>query len=168
LKRAGNAPIFAAAAERAATLPRKEQRIMADYEVTNVSASGNPPVTGALLAYILFGLGAITALVSAGGFAVAAPLVGLLGIVGIVVAYVNRDAAAGTWVASHLRWLIRTFWFSTLWGVVGGIIFVLLFIVILLGPLLAFGIWGATSVWVIYRVVRGYLLFKDSRPIPGM
>jgi uncharacterized membrane protein len=141
---------------------------MADHDVINASASGNPPVTGALLAYILIGLGAITALVSAGGFVVAAPLVGLLGIIGIIVAYVNRDAAAGTWVASHLRWLIRTFWFSTLWGVIGGIIFVLLFIVFLLGPLLAFGIWGATSLWVIYRVVRGYLLFKDSRPIPGM
>jgi len=141
---------------------------MADYEASNATASGNPPVSGALLAYILIGLGAITALVSAGGFVVAAPLVGLLGIIGIIVAYVNRDAAAGTWVASHLRWLIRTFWYSTLWGVIGGIIFVLLFIVFLLGPLLAFGIWGVTSLWVIYRVVRGYLLFKDSRPVPGM
>ena len=32
-----------------------------------------------------------------------------------------------------LRWLIRTFWCSLLWGVVGGIVFVLLFIVFLLG-----------------------------------
>ena len=62
---------------------------------------------------------AITALVSAGGVVVAAPLVGLLGIIGVIVAYVKRDEAQGTWVASHLRWLIRTFWYSTLWGVVG-------------------------------------------------
>ena len=27
---------------------------------------------------------------------------------------------------------------------------------------------AATSVWGIYRVIRGYLLFKDSKPIPGM
>ena len=58
---------------------------------------------------------------------------GLLGIIGVIVAYVKRDEAAGTWVASHLRWLIRTFWCSTFWGVVGGIVFVLLFIVFLLG-----------------------------------
>jgi uncharacterized membrane protein len=141
---------------------------MADYPVSNADVAGNPPVSGALLAYILTGLCAITALVSAGGVVVAAPLVGLLGVIGVIVAYVKRDEAAGTWVASHLRWLIRTFWFSTFWGVVGGIVFVLLFIVFLLGPLLAFGIWGVTSLWVIYRVVRGYLLFKDSRPIPGM
>lgn len=141
---------------------------MADYDATNAAVAGNPPVSGALLAYLMVGLGAITALVSAGGVVVAAPLVGLFGIIGVIVAYVKRDEAEGTWVASHLSWLIRTFWYSTFWGVVGGIIFVLLFIVFLLGPLLAFGIWGVTSLWVIYRVIRGYLLFKDSRPIPGM
>jgi uncharacterized membrane protein len=141
---------------------------MADHSVPPVIVAGDPPVSGALLAYLLIGLCAITALVSAGGFVVAAPLVGLLGIIGVIVAYVKRDEAQGTWVASHLRWLIRTFWYSTLWGIVGGVVFVLLFIVFLLGPLLASGIWALTSMWVIYRVVRGYLLFKDSRPIPGM
>ena len=141
---------------------------MADHPVPQVIAAGEPPVSGALLAYLLIGLCAITALVSAGGVVVAAPLVGLLGIIGVIVAYVKRDEAQGTWVASHLRWLIRTFWYSTLWGVVGGVVFVLLFIVFLLGPLLAWGIWGLTSLWVIYRVVRGYLRFKDSQPIPGM
>jgi uncharacterized membrane protein len=141
---------------------------MADYPAPNVIDVGTAPVSGALLAYLLFGIAAFVALVSAGGLVVAAPLMGLLGIVGVIVAYVKRDDAKGTWVASHLRWLIRTFWYSTLWGVVGAIIYVLLFIVLLLGVLLAHLIWGATSIWVIYRVVRGYLLFKDNRPIPGM
>jgi uncharacterized membrane protein len=141
---------------------------MADYPAPNVIDVGTAPVSGALLAYLLFGVAAFVALVSAGGLVVAAPLMGLLGIVGVIVAYVKRDDAKGTWVASHLRWLIRTFWYSTLWGVVGAIIYVLLFIVLLLGVLLAHLIWGAASIWVIYRVVRGYLLFKDNRPIPGM
>jgi uncharacterized membrane protein len=141
---------------------------MADYPAPNVIDAGQAPVSGALLAYLLFGIAAFVALVSAGGLVVAAPLMGLLGIVGVIVAYVKRDEAQGTWVASHLRWLIRTFWYSTLWGVVGAIIYVLLFIVFLLGVLLAHLIWGAASIWVIYRVIRGYLLFKDNRPIPGM
>jgi uncharacterized membrane protein len=141
---------------------------MADYPAPNVIDVGTAPVSGALLAYLLFGIAAFVALVSAGGLVVAAPLMGLLGIVGVIVAYVKRDDAKGTWVASHLRWLIRTFWYSTLWGVVGAIIYVLLFIVLLLGVLLAHLIWGAASIWVIYRVARGYLLFKDNRPIPGM
>jgi uncharacterized membrane protein len=26
----------------------------------------------------------------------------------------------------------------------------------------------ATAIWVIYRVVRGFLLFNDRRPIPSV
>ena len=142
---------------------------MAEFPRPNViDVGGQAPVSGALLAYLLMGLSAAVALVSAGGLVVIAPLMGLLGIIGVIVAYVKRDEAAGTWVASHLRWLIRTFWYSALWGALGALVYVLLFIVFLLGPLLAHALWAVTSIWVIYRVVRGYLLFKDSRPIPGM
>ena len=132
------------------------------------SAPGNPPVSATLLAYALFGVGAVAALISAGGIVVGAPLMGLLGIIGVIVCYVKRDDAQGTWVASHLRWLIRTFWYSLLWGAIGGIVFVLFFIVFLLGPVLAMAIWAVASVWVLYRVIRGYLLFSESKPIPGM
>ncbi len=132
-----------------------------------VSLPPEAPVTAALLAYALFGVGALAGLVSS-GFPVIAPLMGVIGIAGVTVAYVKRDDARGTWVASHFRWLIRTFWYSLLWGAVGGIVFVLFFVVFLLGPLLAVVIWGAASIWVLYRVIRGYLLFNDSRPVPGM
>jgi uncharacterized membrane protein len=132
------------------------------------SAPGNPPVSAALLAYALFGVGAVAALISAGGIVVGAPLMGVLGIIGVIICYVKRDDAQGTWVASHLRWLIRTFWYSLLWGTVGGIVFVLLFIVFLLGPVLAIAIWAVASLWVLYRVIRGYLLFSQSKGIPGM
>jgi len=80
---------------------------------------------------------------------------------------VKRGETADTWLASHYRWLIRTFWFSLLWGMIGLILFFTLALVIvglLLGPL----VWIATSIWVLYRLIRGYLLFKDSRPVPGM
>ena len=96
-----------------------------------------------------------------------APLGGIVGIVAIIMAHVKRSDAAGTWLASHYRWLIRTFWFSVIWGVVGGIIFVALFI-ILVGIVIAYAIWIATTIWVLYRLIRGYLLFKDSQPVPGM
>ena len=46
-----------------------------------------------------------------------APLVAIAGIVGVIIAYVKRDEARGTWVASHLDWLIGTFWWSLLWSV---------------------------------------------------
>src|SRR6185369_16187467 len=140
---------------------------MADFPVPNPgTAVGSPPVSGALLAYALFGTAAVIALVSH-GFPFAAPLMGLVGIAGLIVAYVKRDDAQGTWVASHLTWLVRTFWYSFLWGAVGAIVLVVLGI-ILIGIPIAFLIWAVASIWVIYRVIRGYLLFKDSKPIPGM
>ena len=47
--------------------------------------------------------------------------VGISAIVAIVLAYVKRDDARGTWLESHFRWQIRTFWFALLGGVIGGI-----------------------------------------------
>jgi uncharacterized membrane protein len=123
-------------------------------------------VSTTLIIYGLYGLAAIVAL-AAHGFPPIAPLGGIMGIVAIIMAHVKRGEATGTWLASHYRWLIRTFWFSVLWGVIGGIIFVVLFI-ILVGIVVAYAIWIATTIWVLYRLIRGYLLFKESQPVPGM
>jgi len=140
---------------------------MAEFPAPNAgTAAGDPPISAGLLAYALFGTAAVIALVSS-GFHLAAPLMGIVGIVGLIVAYVKRGDAQGTWVASHFTWLIRTFWFSFLWGVVGAVVLLVLGI-ILIGIPIALLIWAAASIWVIYRVVRGYLLFKESKPIPAL
>ena len=140
---------------------------MAEFPAPDTGAvAKSPPISAGLLAYALFGTAAVVALISS-GLPVAAPLMGVVGIAGLIVAYVKRDEAKGTWVASHLTWLIRTFWFSFLWGVVGGVVLLVLGI-ILIGIPIAFLIWAVASIWVIYRVIRGYLLFKESKPIPGL
>ncbi len=143
---------------------------MADFPAspssTPSTAPVNPPVSATLLAYALFGVAAVVAMISHGVPPIA-PLLGLVGIAGVIVAYVKRDEAQGTWVASHLRWLIRTFWYSLLWAIVGWLVLLTLGL-ILIGIPIAVVIWFATSVWVLYRVIRGYLLFKDNRPVPGM
>ena len=123
-------------------------------------------ISTTLVIYGLYGLAAVIAL-AAHGFPPIAPLGGIAGIVAIIMAHVKRGDAAGTWLASHYRWLIRTFWFSVLWGVIGGAVFLVLFI-ILVGIVIAYAIWIATTIWVLYRLIRGYLLFKDSQPVPGM
>jgi uncharacterized membrane protein len=139
---------------------------MADFPAPNAgTAAGDPPISAALLAYALFGAAAVVALVSS-GFPAATPLMGLVGIAGVIVAYVKRGDAQGTWVASHFNWLIRTFWYSFLWGVVGALVLLVLGI-ILIGIPIALLIWAVASIWVIYRVIRGYLVFKESRPLPG-
>jgi uncharacterized membrane protein len=129
------------------------------------SAPGTPSpslISMTLLVYALFGVAAVASVVSSGLVAIW-PLVGLVGIVGLIIAYIKRDEAAETWVASHLRWLIRTFWFSVLWDLIG---VVLLFTIV--GIPIAIGIWIVTAIWVLYRLLRGYMLFKDSKAVPGM
>jgi uncharacterized membrane protein len=123
-------------------------------------------VSTTLVVYALYGVAAVFGLVSS-GFPLIAPFFGVLGLIAVIVAYVKRAEAAGTWLASHYRWLIRTFWFSMLWATIGWLVLFTLGL-ILIGIPIAFGIWIAASVWVIYRIVRGYMLFKDSKPIPGM
>src|SRR5438093_4084488 len=143
--------------------------------MTDLSSPQTPPasdlpsaslISTTLLIYALFGVAALIGLASS-GFPLIAPLTGIVGIVAIILAYVKRGDAAGTWLASHYRWLIRTFLFSLLWGVIGGLILITLGL-ILIGIPIAFAIWIVTTVWVIYRLVRGYLLFNDSKPVPGM
>jgi len=140
---------------------------MADFPPPQ-SDSGSPaaPVSAGLLAYALFAIAAVLE-IAGRGLASPFPLMTILGIIGVIVCYVKRDEARNTWVASHLTWLIRTFWWSFLWDMVGLLILFTLGL-ILIGIPIAFGIWLVTAIWVIYRVVRGYLLFKDSKPIPGI
>ena len=95
---------------------------MAEFPAPNTgAAAGQPPVSGGACSPTRCSASRRSSRSCRRGPLVA-PLLGLLGIAGLIVAYVKRDDARGTWVASHFRWLIRTFWFSFLWGVVGGIV----------------------------------------------
>ncbi len=136
---------------------------MADFPAPqSASASSTVPVGAGVLAYALFAIGAVLDIASR-GLASPFPLMSIIGIVAVIVCYVKRDEARATWVASHLTWLIRTFWWSFLWDMVGVCLFVTL-----IGIPIAWAIWVITAIWVIYRVVRGYMLYKDSKAIPGV
>ena len=49
---------------------------------------------------------------------------GVPSIIAVVINYVKRGEARGTFLESHFRWQIRTFWFAFLWCVIGAIMFV--------------------------------------------
>src|ERR1700694_277953 len=123
-------------------------------------------ISTTLLIYALYGIAAIVGLVSS-GFALMAPFFGVRSIFAVILPFVNASETPGTCLASHYRWLIRTFWFSMLWAVLGALVLVTLGL-ILIGIPIAFCIWIAATIWVIYRLVRGYILFKESKAIPGM
>jgi len=137
---------------------------MADIPPVPISPASTTPrgLGAAQITYVLFGVAAVAAIV-AHGLPVIAPLFGLIGIIAVIVAYVMRGDAAGSYVATHFRWLIRTFWFSLLWAAVG-----VLFFITLLGIPIAWVIWLADSIWVLYRVIRGFLLLQEGRPAPRM
>jgi uncharacterized membrane protein len=86
-------------------------------------------------------------------------------IIAVILNYVKRGDARGTWLESHFRWQIRTFWFALLWVVVVGVTGALLTIV-----LVGFAIWVvglfALGLWAIYRVARGWLRLRDRQPMP--
>jgi uncharacterized membrane protein len=94
---------------------------------------------------------AVYALQAAGFF------LGITWIVAVVINYVKREEVAGTWLESHFRWQIRTFWFGLLWGVIGGILALVL---------VGFAILFADGVWIIYRIVKGWLNLNDGKPMP--
>jgi uncharacterized membrane protein len=82
---------------------------------------------------------------------------GIAWIIAVVVGYVKRDDAAGTWLESHYRWQIRTFWWGLLWGVVGGITTLVV---------IGFAILFADAVWIIYRIAKGWLNLAENKPVP--
>jgi uncharacterized membrane protein len=83
-------------------------------------------------------------------------VVGITAIVAIIINYVKKDDVVGTWLESHFRWQIRTFWFALLWCVIG---VPLSFVVIGIPILFAAGI------WVIYRIVKGWLRLSENKPM---
>jgi uncharacterized membrane protein len=95
-----------------------------------------------LVVYVLQALGYLTG--------------GMTAIVGLIINYVKRDDARGTLFESHFDWQIRTFWWGLLWGVVG---FVLMFVVV------GFFVWFAAWIWMIYRVVKGWIKLNEGKPV---
>lgn len=86
-------------------------------------------------------------------------------IIAVILNYARRSEAAGTWLESHFRWQIRTFWYSWLWIIVVSIISMPL-ILIFIGVILeAIGL-GIIGIWVVYRVARGWLALREGRTLP--
>jgi len=86
-------------------------------------------------------------------------------IIAVIINYVKRGEARGTWLESHFRWQIRTFWFALAWVILIGLAGAALAIV-----LIGFAIWGVglfvLGLWAVYRIARGWLRLSDRRPMP--
>ena len=116
-------------------------------------------VTTANVVYALHTLGVLIG-VAGTATVVGSFLFGIPSILAVVLNYVRRSDARGSFVESHFRWQIRTFWFALLW--VSGC--VLLAVTIVGIPVALVGV-GFLTFWVIYRIARGWLRLRAGQPM---
>lgn len=81
---------------------------------------------------------------------------GISAIAAIIINYLKQGEAQGTYLASHFRWQIRTFWYGILWGVIG----------LITAPIfIGFIVWTVAGLWLVYRLVKGLLNLNDNKPM---
>jgi uncharacterized membrane protein len=113
--------------------------------------------------HVIYGLHAASVVIgiTSAAFIVTAFVFGVPSIVAVILNYLKRAEARGTFLESHFRWQIRTFWFTLLWCAIGGLLFATI-----VGAVVAIPLFLGVGIWVTYRVVRGWLALKDSKPVP--
>ena len=117
--------------------------------------------------HIMYALHALAALIG-----ITSPLTvvgqfifGVPSLIAVIMNYVRRDEARGTWLESHFSWQLTTFWTAAVWSLVIWIFSVILMIVLIGFLTLPIGI-ALAGLWIIYRVARGWLALKDGKPVP--
>lgn len=77
-------------------------------------------------------------------------------IAAIIFNYIREGNCHGTYLQSHHRWQMRTFWYGLLWFIIGAvtaIIVVGIFIIIV------------NYVWLLYRVIKGLILASEHASV---
>lgn len=126
--------------------------------------SGLVPREGMVtLAHVMYGLHAFSALTGmlTPALVVTAFLTGWPSIIAVIINYVKRSEVRATWLDSHFSWQLRTFWFALLWLAVGGVLFVTV-----VGIPFAIALWLGTGIWVLYRLIRGWLALGSKHALP--
>ena len=88
-------------------------------------------------------------------------LTGWPSIIAVIINYIKRSDVRGTYLDSHFGWQIRTFWYTLLWLVIAAILFATV-----IGIVLAYVIAVAAGLWVVYRIMRGWIALNEGRPMP--
>lgn len=124
----------------------------------------DPKLAGPMAwAHIMYGLHALSAM---SGILTSASVVGAFvfgwpSIIAVIINYATRSDVRGTWLETHWRWQLRSFWFAALWLMLAGLL-ALTFI----GIPAAIMVIVFTGFWVLYRVIRGWIALSGGRPMP--
>ena len=127
-----------------------------------VDHKGEVPHSALIAAHIVYGLHSLAIVLGIvgtptviGGFVGSLP-----SIIAVIISYAKRASARGSWAESHFRWQIRTFWFALLWLIVA-----VLLILTLVGAAVGLGVLLIVTLWLIYRIGRGWLRLFDTQPM---
>ena len=117
------------------------------------------------LAHVIYGLHAFSVLTGmlSPAMILTAFLTGWPSIIAVILNYVKRGEVRGTWLDSHFSWQIRTFWFALLWLAIGAVLFATV-----IGIPFAVVLWFATGIWVLYRIIRGWLALPSQKALPQL
>jgi uncharacterized membrane protein len=132
-----------------------------DSVEAGMERTSNSLVTWTQIVYALHAFSLLTGIIGTATI-VGAFLTGWPSIIAVILNYIKRSEARGTWLESHFRWQIRTFWFGLLW-----ISLCLIFILVTfgIGVLVAWIPMALVGLWFVYRIVRGWVTLGDGRPM---
>jgi uncharacterized membrane protein len=116
------------------------------------------------LTHVIYALHAFSLLTGILGAAtvIGAFLTGWPSIIAVILNYVKRGEARGTWLESHFRWQIRTFWFGVLWI---GLCVAFIIATLGIGILIAWLPMTIVALWFVYRILRGWIGLNGGRPM---
>ena len=113
--------------------------------------------------HVMYLLHAVSIVMGAAGSAFIATVFvfGLPSIVAVIMNYLRRSDVRGTWLDSHFRWQLRTFWIAAvLMIVIWPLVITVILIPFVLIATVVIGLWAA------YRVARGWIALRDGRAMP--
>lgn len=125
--------------------------------------AGNAPENLVTLTHVMYGLhafSALTGLLSA-AFVVTAFLTGWPSIIAVILNVIKRGGTQGSYLESHFRWQWRTFWFAVLW-----VALAIMLGLTVVGLVIAWPLAIAAGIWVLYRIVRGWMALSDGKAMP--
>ncbi len=137
---------------------------MTTYDNDGLPVAAGDPLDGPRAwCHVMYGLHALSAV---SGILTSATIVGAFvfgwpSILAVVINFVTRSRVRDTWLDSHWRWQLRTFWFAVLWGLFAGIL-----AITVIGLVVAIPALVILGLWVLYRVIRGWMVLLDRRPLP--
>src|SRR5205823_8762217 len=130
--------------------------------IAPVAATVEPRESLVRLTHVIYGLHAASLVTGIVGVAtvVGAFLIGWPSLIAVILNYAKRSEVRGTWLESHFRWQIRTFWFGALWV---GLCVLFVIATLGIGIFIAWIPLGVVGLWFIYRIATGWLRLLDHR-----